>query len=232
VVYYLNDHLGTAQLLVDAAGIVIWQGDAQPFGQVTEVINQIDHRFRFPGQMVDPENGFYYNWNRFYDPETGRYLSADPIGLDGGMNLYLYAEANPINFTDPMGLSAAECMRPGGRCEPLGPPVNIISPIGIGIGIAIGEYLFGDTTEPYINEDGTVKDKETNCDDSGKWKCEGYGQYDQVGTPKHVRRGSQWHVAYGSTEALAYDAWIKKAQSAAPPGFTARHIRPRCTKVK
>ena len=105
VVYYLNDHLGTAQLLVDAAGTVIWQGDAQPFGQVTEVINQIDHRFRFPGQMVDPESGLYYNWHRFYDPATGRYLSPDPIGLDGGMNLYAYADQNPINYVDPDGLN-------------------------------------------------------------------------------------------------------------------------------
>ena len=104
VYYYLNDHLGTAQLLVDATGIVIWQGDAQPFGQVTEVINQIDHRFRFPGQMLDPESGLHYNWNRFYDPETGRYISADPIGLAGGINLYAYVEGNPINAIDIYGL--------------------------------------------------------------------------------------------------------------------------------
>ncbi|ADW17596.1 YD repeat protein [Desulfobulbus propionicus DSM 2032] len=105
VVYYLNDHLGTAQLLVDAAGTVIWQGDTQPFGQVTEVINQIDHRFRFPGQMVDPESGLYYNWNRFYDTSTGRYLSPDPIGLDGGMNFYAYVGGDPVNWVDPWGLA-------------------------------------------------------------------------------------------------------------------------------
>ncbi|MDD2468986.1 MAG: RHS domain-containing protein [Desulfobulbus sp.] len=109
VVYYLNDHLGTAQLLVDAAGIVIWQGDTQPFGQVTEVINQIDHRFRFPGQMVDPESGLYYNWNRYYDPTTGRYLSADPIGLAGrDTNLYSYVWQNPINWSDRLGLAPGD----------------------------------------------------------------------------------------------------------------------------
>jgi RHS repeat-associated protein len=112
VVYYLNDHLGTAQLLVNAAGTVIWQGDTQPFGQVTEVINQIDHRFRFPGQMVDHESGLYYNWNRFYDPSTGRYLSADPIGLQGGMNLYAYVVENPVNAVDPTGLSTFMCTKP------------------------------------------------------------------------------------------------------------------------
>jgi uncharacterized protein RhaS with RHS repeats len=49
------------------------------------------------------------SWHRFYDPETGRYISADPIGLVGGMNLYAYVGGNPVNFIDPMGLEACSC---------------------------------------------------------------------------------------------------------------------------
>ncbi|WP_321283836.1 RHS repeat-associated core domain-containing protein [uncultured Vibrio sp.] len=45
------------------------------------------------------------SWHRFYDPETGRYISADPIGLAGGINLYAYADQNPINYVDPDGLN-------------------------------------------------------------------------------------------------------------------------------
>jgi RHS repeat-associated protein len=57
-----------------------------------------------PGQYYDSETGLHYNWHRYYDPSTGRYLTPDPIGLDGGVNLYLYAMNNPILLIDPYGL--------------------------------------------------------------------------------------------------------------------------------
>ena len=46
----------------------------------------------------------YYNWHRFYDPGTGRYISADPIGLAGGINLYAYVQNDPVDWVDPWGL--------------------------------------------------------------------------------------------------------------------------------
>jgi RHS repeat-associated protein len=64
------------------------------------VVNNV----RFPGQYFDDETGLHYNWHRFYDPETGRYISADPIGLDGGVNLYAYVSNDPVNWIDPLGL--------------------------------------------------------------------------------------------------------------------------------
>ncbi len=70
------------------------------------VVEDVVNNLRFPGQYYDSETGLHYNWHRFYDSETGRYVSADPIGLAGGMNLYSYANQNPINYIDPMGLDA------------------------------------------------------------------------------------------------------------------------------
>ena len=103
--WYISDHLSTSQLITDDSGDVVWQGDYQPFGQVDVVVDELDNHFRFPGQILDTESGLHYNWHRFYDPETGRYISADPIGLAGGMNLYAYVGGDPVTFIDPLGLA-------------------------------------------------------------------------------------------------------------------------------
>jgi RHS repeat-associated protein len=62
---------------------------------------------RFQGQQEDAETGLSYNRHRYYDPSVGRFISTDPIGLRGGINVYGYGR-NPISSTDPLGLSCKE----------------------------------------------------------------------------------------------------------------------------
>jgi len=59
---------------------------------------------RLPGQWEDAESGLYYNDQRYYDPNKGRYLSPDPLGIGGGLNGYAYVGNNPLGFSDPLGL--------------------------------------------------------------------------------------------------------------------------------
>ena len=61
-------------------------------------------RFRFAGAEYDQESGLYYMGARYYDPLSGRFLSEDPAGLAGGLNLYSYGYGDPINLADPTGL--------------------------------------------------------------------------------------------------------------------------------
>ena len=108
VYYYHNDHLGTPQTLTDSTRTVVWAADYHPFGKTRVTTDTITNNLRFPGQYYDEESGLHYNYYRHYDPSTGRYMSSDPIGLQGGMNTYLYANANPLRFIDPTGeLSSA-----------------------------------------------------------------------------------------------------------------------------
>jgi RHS repeat-associated protein len=72
-----------------------------PDGDGTSIATPV----RFPGQWSDWSTGLHYNFFRDYDPQTGRYLEADPIGQEGGLNLYEYARSSPTNFADSTGLS-------------------------------------------------------------------------------------------------------------------------------
>ncbi|MCW8167113.1 RHS repeat-associated core domain-containing protein [Verminephrobacter aporrectodeae subsp. tuberculatae] len=59
---------------------------------------------RLPGQYEDAETGLYYNFHRYYDPDTGRYIQSDPIGLAGGWSRFAYVNGSPLIYIDPYGL--------------------------------------------------------------------------------------------------------------------------------
>uniref|UniRef100_UPI0011842636 RHS repeat-associated core domain-containing protein n=1 Tax=Paraburkholderia sp. BCC1885 TaxID=2562669 RepID=UPI0011842636 len=110
VAYYHCDQIGTPQELSDADGAIAWSAYYRAWGEAKEVIGDaarkagISNPLRFAGQYFDHETGLHYNRYRYYDPHSGRFISKDPIGLAGGINVYAYAP-NPVGWIDPLGLT-------------------------------------------------------------------------------------------------------------------------------
>ena len=101
-----TDHLGTPRVVSDEQGEIRWQASYTPFGKAIITQSDVNLPLRFPGQYADAESGTHYNYLRDYDPELGRYLRSDPIGLGGGLNTYAYVAGNPLGAIDPLGLQA------------------------------------------------------------------------------------------------------------------------------
>ncbi|MCF5737410.1 type IV secretion protein Rhs, partial [Pseudomonas syringae] len=103
VYYFHTDQIGTPLELTDAEGQIVWQAKYRAWGAVEKlVVNEVEQNLRFQGQYFDVETGLHYNTFRYYDPEIGRFITQDPIGLDGGLNLYQYAPS-AIGWIDPWG---------------------------------------------------------------------------------------------------------------------------------
>ncbi|HHL4814237.1 TPA: RHS repeat-associated core domain-containing protein [Escherichia coli] len=102
---YHCDHRGLPQALISPEGETAWRGEYDEWGNQLNEENppHLYQPYRLPGQQYDEESGLYYNRHRYYDPLQGRYITQDPIGLKGGINLYTYPLA-PIRYTDPLGL--------------------------------------------------------------------------------------------------------------------------------
>ena len=100
-----TDHLGTPLEASNDAGKITWRATYRTWGNlVTEEIAEIQQSVRFQGQYFDEETGLNYNRFRYYDSRAGRFISQDPVGLNGSTNSFLLAP-NPINWIDPLGLT-------------------------------------------------------------------------------------------------------------------------------
>ncbi|TCP79939.1 RHS repeat-associated protein [Pseudomonas putida] len=103
VYYFHTDQIGTPLELTDSDGKIVWQATYRSWGALEQlVIDEVEQNLRFQGQYLDEESTLHYNTFRYYDSTGGRYISQDPIGIDGGFNLYFYAP-NPFAWVDPLG---------------------------------------------------------------------------------------------------------------------------------
>ena len=108
----VTDHLGTPRMMADEAGALAWKAQLDVYGVAQNDVALTMCPWRWPGQYEDEETGLFYNRFRYYDPEAGRYLSPDPIGLDGGLRFYEYV-ADILVWTDPFGLARCGPARKG-----------------------------------------------------------------------------------------------------------------------
>jgi len=101
--------------------VIVWRWDSDPFGTTAasqdpdgDSVNFVYHP-RFPGQYYDAETGLNHNYFRDYDPQTGKYVESDPIGLTVGMNTFAYIDSSPIDSYDVFGLQARAIREPPAR---------------------------------------------------------------------------------------------------------------------
>jgi RHS repeat-associated protein len=109
VLHFHTDQIGTPQEVTGQDGELLWSGRHDAWGKLRkgDVTPRIEQPLRFAGQYADASTGLHYNTFRYYDPDVGRFISQDPIGLNGGENLYAYAP-NSIRWVDPLGLNKAD----------------------------------------------------------------------------------------------------------------------------
>ena len=97
------DERGSVVAQSDAAGVV---GQIYAYGAYGEPVAWGGSRFAYTGQITIPEVQLYHYKARAYDAGAGRFLQTDPSGYDGGLNLYIYADDDPVNLDDPFGLKS------------------------------------------------------------------------------------------------------------------------------
>ncbi|KEY58177.1 RHS repeat-associated core domain-containing protein [Serratia sp. DD3] len=109
--WYECDPNGAPIRLLDVQGRLVWHQQHGVWGEPgPQRANTVENPLRFQGQYYDKESGLHYNRYRYYDPQTAAFISQDPIGLAGGLNLYAYVP-NPLTWIDPLGLSSCAVTR-------------------------------------------------------------------------------------------------------------------------
>jgi RHS repeat-associated protein len=129
IAYVTSDQLGTPRAVADPSGNTLWQlpyqGNAG--GEVAPTGTGYTYNLRFAGQYYDAETGLTQNGARDYDSASGRFEQADPTGLNGGINPYVYGLNSPLSYIDPSGLAAQTVPAPAP--SPTLPPAPNTGPV-------------------------------------------------------------------------------------------------------
>jgi RHS repeat-associated protein len=119
ITYFHSDALGSIAKTTSSAGAEITARQYDAWGRLQA--GATSSGYAFTAREWSPESELYYYRARYYDPKAGRFISADPIDLEAGPNVYLYADNEPVARTDPYGLDWREAMREKQAGWPLDP---------------------------------------------------------------------------------------------------------------
>jgi RHS repeat-associated protein len=111
--YYGSDVQGSVLAMFNSVNTVVNTYGYLPFGETQTATETVANRLRFAGRELEGQTGLYYNNARWYDPQLHRFISEDPIGIAGGLNLYAYTGNDPVNASDPSGLLTCTKKNPG-----------------------------------------------------------------------------------------------------------------------
>ncbi len=167
-----NGEANTAYIILDSAGTTqkpaAGAAKTRVFNAAGTELTASAHgnRYVFQGREIDWATGLYHFRARWYNPETGRWLSKDPIGISGALNQYAAFGNNPVNFRDPFGNKAQTGVKAGGISNLSNSPVNVYSP-----------ESGTETVGPWSSSsEGTDWDSVESPAGSGNWEKIGPGQ--------------------------------------------------------
>lgn len=163
--FYTKDHLGSVREVTDDEGAMVARYDYDPYGRTTKLSGSEDSDMLYTGHYHDAGSGLYLTMFRAYSPNLARWISRDPIGENGGINLYAYVSNNPINLWDPYGLYDQWDL------------LNDVSNFSAGVGDNLSFGLTGLIREslPGIYGDDGGVDKCSGAYGAGEWTGAGIG---------------------------------------------------------
>ena len=167
--YFHNDQIGIPKEMTDVHGNLLWYGEYTAWGRLKKderVYRNAHQPFRLQNQYFDEETGLHYNLMRYYEPEAGRFVNQDPIGLLGGENFYQFGP-NITVWIDPLGLEKCESY-----CDKLLKKFNVI---------------FGKHKEMANIASGTRKDSHHIYQDSAMKGLAGYDRGDAIAVVMRAR---------------------------------------------
>lgn len=192
-VKYLHvDQVNAPRLMTTSTKAVGWTWNSDPWG--TTSVSSGSYHIRYPGQYYDSQTGNMQNWMRDYDPQTGRYLESDPIGLVGGINTYSYAFNNPLRFEDPFGLDPPP---PQEGVDESCPECFFLGPIALlrSVQTAVDALIQAERAQQGLPPKGTLPpvDRPQQCKVGPSTRGDGSSLWDENGGEWRYFPGDKWH---------------------------------------